>query len=286
MKQPLQGVGLGLRIPHLHEVLASKPNVPWFEVHICNFLRGGLNRALLDRIARDYPLSFHGVSLNLGGADELDDDYLQRLKRLVNELEPALVSEHACFTAHNGNNFHDLLPPPFTRQAVSHFVDRIDYVQNLLGRTLVIENISRYCEYSISDMSEGQFLSEICRQSGCELIFDINNAYVNQLNLGVGWRALLEELPLRQISEVHLAGHSLQGELFVDTHSAPVCAEVWLCYREFVERVPNVPCLIEWDNDLPEFSRLLAERDRAQAILEAAGKNSWQESGLCANHDR
>lgn len=268
--QNVAGVGIGLRIPHIQHVLQHKPAVPWFEVHICNFLRGGLNRALLQRVAQDYPLSFHGVSLNLGGADELNRDYLQRLKTAVDEFNPALISEHACFTALGEQHFHDLLPLPLTPEALAHLSERVERVQDFLGRSILIENVSRYTNYPQSQMTEAQFLAELSARSGCGILLDINNAYVNQCNVQESWSDLLTHLPLDAIGEVHLAGFSKIDGTLVDTHGQAVDDEVWRLYSEFVGLRPDVPCLIEWDNNLPNFARLQREAALARQIHDSA----------------
>lgn len=269
--------GLGLRIPHLHHILKQQPAIPWFEVHICNFLQSDLNYALLRRVAEIYPLSFHGVSLNLGGTCPLDQGYLASLARAVKELSPVLVSEHACITASEEEFFHDLLPVPYTQAAVDHFVDRIDQVQNILEREILIENLSRYVEYEKSEMRESEFLREVSLRSGCGILCDLNNAYVNQINLGVSVEGFLDDIPLERIGEVHLAGFTQTDEQLVDTHGAPVDDAVWELFEKFLEHAGTRPCLIEWDNQLPGFDRLEHERTKAQKILDRSSPGQSQE---------
>ena len=269
-----RGAGLGLRPAHLHEVCRAEPAVPWFEVHICNFLGGGLNRSLLHRIGERYPLSFHGVNLNLGGVDELDRSYLQGLRRAVAEFQPALVSEHACFTAHQQHHFHDLLPVPFTDEAVLHMAARIRQVQDYLGREILIENISRYAAYEESQLSECEFLSAVCQEADCGLLLDLNNAYVNQCNLGEDLNDFVAGLPLSRVGEVHLAGYSVREGRVLDTHSTAPSDAVWDHYRNFCELCPDVPCLIEWDSNLPPLQELVAHQIKAQAILDKVQTNS------------
>lgn len=279
-----EGVGLGLRIPHLSYILQHRPAINWFEVPVCNFLRAPFNRDLLHQISAHYPLSFHGVSLNLGGSDQLNQEYLSALKRAVDEFQPALISEHACFTAHQGQHFHDLLPVPYTQQGVQHFVDRLDQVQNVLGRKILIENVSRYCAYTESEMSEAEFLAAICHHSGCGLVLDLNNIYVNQMNFPKDTHLSLEHfirhIPLDSIGELHLAGHSRQGEYLVDTHGSEICDPVWDLYSDFLKywrsnstkqhRTKTAPpCLIEWDNNLPTFSVLQQQGEKAQLLMES-----------------
>lgn len=261
-----RGAGLGLRIPHIPSVLQHRPAIDWFEVHICNFLNGGLNRTLLQEVARDYPLSFHGVSLNLGGCEALDTGYLHALQQAVDEFQPALVSEHACLTAHQGEHFHDLIPVPFNARSARHMAKRIVQVQDALGRRILIENLSRYARYEESSWTEAEFLTEVCELSGCDLLLDLNNAYVNQINLGESWQRFVEGLPLERIREVHLAGHSLQGEYLIDTHNRPVCDEVWDAYQALAPILNGCPVLIEWDSDLPDFSVLQQHCNKAARI--------------------
>jgi len=267
-----RGAGLGLRPAHLQAVCHSEPAIPWFEVHICNFLGGGLNRALLHRIGERYPLSFHGVNLNLGGIDELDRNYLQQLRRAVDEYRPALVSEHACFTAHQQHYFHDLLPVPYTDEAVVHMAARIRQVQDCLGREILIENISRYASYAESQLSESEFLSAVCQEADCGLLLDLNNAYVNQCNLGEDLNDFVSGLPLSRVGEVHLAGYSIQEGRLLDTHSTAPSDAVWGHFQDFCELCPDVPCLIEWDSNLPPLQELVAQQIKAQDIQDKMQK--------------
>lgn len=261
------GAGIGLRTPHIYTILANRPNVDWFEIHICNYINGGLNQQLLMKIAEQYPLSFHGVSLNLGGTEPLNLPYLTRLKQLVDELNPKLVSEHACFTAHNGEVFHDLLPIPYTEQSIEHFVRRIDQVQEFIGRPILIENLSRYVEFPESELKESEFLSALCKRTGCGLLLDLTNAYVNQKNLGINLEQFVDELPAEHIHEIHLAGYSQEDDWLVDTHSAPIPNEIWSVFDAFCNRYGARSVLIERDNNLPEFSELERERQIADGIL-------------------
>ena len=264
-----RGAGLGLRSPHIQEVLRDTPEVPWFEVHVCNYMAGGLSRALLDQIAERYPLSFHGVSLNLGGAEPLDQDYLRRLKQMADQLNPGLISEHACFTQHGQVHFHDLLPVPFTEEAVKHMAGRVNQVQDLLGRPILLENLSRYYCYPESGFSEAEFLSALCAETGCGLLLDLNNAYVNQRNLGESADDFIAGLPIERVGEIHLAGFTeVEGRL-IDTHASEVCEAVWQIYSDVIALRGEVPTLIEWDSDLPDFSVLQAHRRKAEAIMTA-----------------
>jgi hypothetical protein len=241
-------------------------------VHICNYLGGGLNRALLREVREHYPLSFHGVNLNLGGVEKLDTDYLRRLKNAADELQPAMVSEHACFSAGNGQYFHDLMPVPYTAEAVCHMAARIRQVQDLLDRQILIENISRYYRYPDAELSESEFLSALCEESGCGLLLDLNNAWVNQCNLGENLWDFIAGLPRERIGEIHLAGYSVQGDLLIDTHSCEPSDEVWDSFRQFCELNPTVPCLIEWDSNLPPQEELMVLQRRAADIMNQASR--------------
>ena len=190
------------------------------------------------------------------------------------KLNPLLISEHACFTALDGNHLHDLLPVPFTSAAIEHFCNRIDQVQCFLGREISIENVSRYTAFRQSQISEAEFLSEISQTTGCGILLDINNAYVNQHNLGESLDNFLAALPVNNIAEIHLAGFSQQGIQLIDTHSCAVSEAVWNSYQQFNSCHPNIPCLIEWDNKLPDFLTLQQEQIKAQTIIDSASKNN------------
>ncbi len=247
---------------------ARAPDVPWFEVHICNYLGGGINRRWLSAVAGCYPLSFHGVNLNLGGTDPLDRDYLRRLKSAVDECQPALVSEHLCFNQHQGRYFHDLLPLPHTGDAVQHVAGRIREVQDTLGRRLLVENITRYFSYPESELSEGEFISAVCEEADCDLLLDLTNAWINQQNLGIAFDEFLQSLPLQRVEEVHMAGVGNCDGQFIDSHSSAPDATIWDCYRQFCGLKSGVPCLIEWDDSLPPLDDLLTLQATGQQIFE------------------
>lgn len=262
------GAGLGLRFPHIYEILSQKPKINWLEIHICNFINGGLNQQLLYELSEHYPLSFHGVSLNLGGPEPIDVAYLQRLKQLTNELQPKLVSEHACFTSFDGRSYHDLLPVPYTQKSVEHFCRRIEQVQETIGRPILIENLSRYVQYSENEFSEAEFLSQLCQRTGCGLLLDLTNAYVNDKNLGISIDAFIDALPHQFIKEIHLAGFSTHDEWLIDTHSAEIPQEIWNLLELYLDRYHNVSVLIERDNNIPSFQELYNECCHAQSILD------------------
>ncbi|MGH1371828.1 MAG: DUF692 domain-containing protein [Cellvibrionaceae bacterium] len=280
----LSGTGLGLRLPHIHQIIAEKPEIDWLEIHSCNFLNAPINLALLDQVAECYPLSFHGVSLNLGGPNNLDHEYLKQLKHLIKRYQPELVSDHACFTAMGNQHFHDLLPVPYTEEAADHFSQRINEVQETLEREILIENISRYISYppSQQQLTEAQFLSAITSQTQCGLLLDINNAYINQSNHMDEPRQqvcqFIRALPQQHIKEIHLGGHHNEGGQLIDSHSSEVSESVWQLFSQYCEDfftsnhsesvLPAI--LIEWDNALPPLEKLMQQAQRAKATINSA----------------
>ncbi len=267
-------VGIGLRLPHIHQILKQQPEVDWLEIHSCNFVDSKTNLGLLNQVAEHYALSFHGVSMNLGGIDPLSESYLRSLKHMCDRFQPALVSDHACFTALGHRNYHDLLPVPFSFEAVQHIAERIIHIQNVLQRQILLENVSRYFSYPDPDLSEAEFLTAIVEESKCGLLLDINNAYVNQMNHQQNAIEFCQALPADHIREIHLAGHHVDNKLYIDSHSAPIADGVWALFQSYVQHHQNLyatglpPALIEWDNQLPSLDTLLSERDRARGIIE------------------
>ena len=265
--------GIGLRAPHMGELLARRPQVAWLEVHSENyFASGGRAVAELDAVRRDYPLSLHGVGLSLGSADPLNEEHLENLQRAVARFEPALVSEHLCWTSIGGGHFHDLLPLPYTEEALTHVTARIQAVQERLGLRLLIENVSSYLEFEHSNIPEWEFLREVAARSGCGILLDVNNIYVSAVNHGFDPKVYLDAIPSQDVGEIHLAGHVRNevegGSLLIDSHSRPVCDEVWTLYDHVLSRMGPKPTLIEWDSDLPSLDELLSEAAKAQAHLE------------------
>jgi uncharacterized protein (UPF0276 family) len=260
--------GLGLRAPHVRHVLAERPRVPWFEVHSENyFAEGGPALAALDRVRADYPLALHGVGMSLGSTDPLSHEHLAKLDILIQRVEPALVSEHLCWSGVAGRHFNDLLPLPFTDEALAHVCVRVAEVQDFLGREIAVENISSYVAFAESAMPEWEFVAAVLRKTGCRLLLDVNNVYVNAVNHGFDADAYLAAMPGEAIAEIHLAGFDATGPCLIDTHSARVAPEVWALYRRTIARIGPRPTLIEWDLDLPEFAVLEAEAATAQVIL-------------------
>ena len=263
--------GIGLRSPHVARVRAERPPIAWFEVHSENyFVDGGPALAALDAIRAQYPISLHGVGLSLGSADALDPVHLARLKRLVARIEPAAVSEHLCWGRVDGRHLNDLLPLPFTDEALALVCDRVDAVQTALRRPLLVENISAYLRFESDAMAEWDFVAALARRSGCKLLFDVNNVYVNAVNHGFDPRAYLDAIPGDAVAEIHLAGFDASGPCLIDTHGARVAPPVWALYRATIERFGPKPTLIEWDTDLPALEVLQAEAAIAQSVLESS----------------
>ena len=263
----ISGTGIGLRQPHYREVFERLPPLAFLEVHSENFfLDGGASMHALERARAAYPISLHGVGLSLGSADRLADEHLARLKRLVERVEPALVSEHLCWGSVGDIHFNDLLPLPHTGETLALLVDRIDRVQTTLKRRILVENLSAYVEFRDSDMTETAFLAELARRSGCGLLLDINNLYVNAVNFGFDPAARLAELDGATVGQIHLAGHTVVDDCLIDTHGSVVCDPVWALYEEACRRFGPKPTLIEWDTDLPALDVLLSQASQATAI--------------------
>ncbi len=261
--------GIGLRSRHVARVGAERPAIGWLEVHSENyFVDGGPAIAALEAIRRDYPISLHGVGMSLGSADALDAGHLARLKRLISRVEPAAVSEHLCWSHVDGRHLNDLLPLPYTDEAVALVCDRIDAVQSALGRPLLVENVSAYARFEDDAMSEWEFVATIARRAGCKLLFDVNNIYVNAVNHGFDAGDYLAAIPGDAVAEIHLAGFDASGSCLIDTHGARVASPVWALYRDAIARFGPKPTLIEWDTDIPPLEILLDEAALAQAILE------------------
>lgn len=270
----LAAAGIGLRAPHVARVLAEHPRIAWLETHSENlFAAGGPFRAAIDRIRGDYPLSLHGVGLSLGSADRLNDAHLCRLRELVDRYQPELVSEHLCWGAIGGRHSNDLLPLPFTEEALRLMVSRIGQAQDALGREILVENISTYLRFEGGDYTEWDFVAETVCRSGCGLLCDVNNIYVNSINHGFDPQAYLRALPSDAVREIHLAGftrkNNLPVPLLIDSHSRRVDAQVWDLYADAIALYGPVPTLIEWDQDIPELEVLLDEAAHAQEVLDA-----------------
>ena len=264
--------GIGLRAPHYREVLEQRPPAGWFEVHSENYFgAGGAPLHYLERIRAHYPVSLHGVGLSLGSADHLNLAHLEKLRALVARIEPALVSEHLCWSSIGGRYLNDLVPLPYTDEALRHVSARIRQAQDFLGRQLLIENVSSYLEYHDSTIPEWEFLTAVAQETGCGILLDINNIYVSAVNHGFDASEYLRAIPAAAVQEMHLAGFSVNryedGEILIDSHGARVAAPVWSLYRQAVQCLGPVPTLIEWDTDIPALGVLLEEMHSADTIL-------------------
>lgn len=260
--------GIGLRAPHYREVLQNLPQLGWVEVHSENFFGGGAPLHTLLKVREHYPVSLHGVGMGLASATALDEEHLSALKLLCARVEPAALSEHLCWNHAPGMVIPDLLPFPYTTEALDHVVRRVAHVQEKLGRQLLVENLSSYLSFQNSEMTEGEFLAELVRRSGCGILFDVENLYVNVRNLGVNAAEFIKAIPAESVKEYHLAGFSERDGCLVDTHNHPVYDEVWKLYETALRHLGPRPTLIEWDNDIPQLSILLAEAEKAQHYLE------------------
>ncbi|BFI97526.1 MAG: DUF692 domain-containing protein [Rhodanobacter sp.] len=272
--QPIPtSVGIGLRPPHFGHVLEQRPAVPFFELHSENFFcAGGTLWDVFDAVRRDYPVSLHGVGLSLGSADPLDTAHLAALRELVRRAEPGLVSEHVCWGAIGGRHYNDLLPLPYTEEALDLMVARVTQLQEALGRRVLVENVSSYIHFTHSSMPEWEFLAALAARSGCGLLLDVNNVYVNSVNHGFDAQRYIAGIPAAAVGELHLAGFTrkqgLGGALLIDSHNRPVDPAVWSLYGRTLAHTGAKPTLIEWDQDLPEFAVLQDEARRAAEYLD------------------
>ena len=259
--------GLGLRPEHYEEIVASPGKVSWFEALSENYMvKGGMPLYWLDRIRRDYPMALHGVSLSIGTTDPLDTAYLDGLKVLADRVQPMWVSDHLCFTGHGGLNMHDLLPLPYTEEALDHVAERVRRVQDHLGRRLVLENVSSYVTYAASELTEWDFIAALSERADCDILLDVNNVYVSAFNHEFDALAFLRAMPRARVRQLHLAGHTHKGSHIIDTHDHPIVPDVWELYAEAVKLFPGVPTMIERDADIPPYAELLAELDQARGI--------------------
>lgn len=260
--------GIGLRAPHYREVLENLPKLGWVEVHSENFFGGGAPLHTLLKVREHYPVSLHGVGMGLASTAPLDQAHLSALRRLCESVQPAAVSEHLCWNTAAGMTINDLLPFPYTHEALSHVASRVEQVQEKLGRQLLVENLSSYLSFSHSEMTEGEFLAELTRRTGCGILFDVENLYVNVRNLGVDAEAFIKAIPAEAVREYHLAGYSIRDGCLVDTHDHPVYPEVWALYEYALQQIGPRPTLIEWDSDIPALPVLMGEAAKAQQRME------------------
>jgi uncharacterized protein len=268
---PSLGFGLGLRTAHYEEILAGQPGVDWFELLSENYLvPGGKPLHYLDRIRADYPVVMHGVSLSIGSSDPLDQDYLRALKALADRVSPHWISDHLCWTGVGGRNTHDLLPLPYTEEALDQVVARVHAVQDVLRRRILLENVSTYVSYKDSELTEWEFLAEIARRADCLILLDVNNIYVSAYNHGFDADEYLAGIPAERVQQIHVAGHSNCGEHIIDTHDADVIDPVWDLYAKAIARLGPVSTMIERDDHIPPLADLVSELDRARQVAQIA----------------
>jgi uncharacterized protein (UPF0276 family) len=263
----IRGFGLGLRPQHYAEVLENRPPLDWLEIISENYFgSGGKPLYFLDRIRELYPMVMHGVSLSIGSTAPLDLEYLAQLKSLSRRVRPGWISDHLCWTGTAGLNLHDLMPLPYTAEALRHLTQRIRQVQDFLEQRLVIENVSSYVTYRSSEMTEWEFITALTAEADCDLLLDVNNVYVSSVNHGFDAREFLDAMPANRVRQIHLAGHSHQGDFLIDTHDTAVPQVVWDLYRHTVQRLGQVPSMIERDANIPALGALLSEVQTARAI--------------------
>ncbi|MBI3569913.1 MAG: DUF692 domain-containing protein [Gammaproteobacteria bacterium] len=266
-ERPFLGFGLGLRPTHYETVLNDSPAIDWFEIISENYLvPGGKPLHYLERIRSRYPMVMHGVSLSIGSQDALNREYLKQLRSLADRVEPEWMSDHLCWTGAHGLNAHDLLPLPYTEEALQHVAARVGQVQDFLGRRILLENVSSYVTYPESEMSEWEFLREIAGRADCLILLDINNIYVSSVNHEFDPLVYLNAMPAERVWQFHLAGHRNLGDYIIDTHDEPVIDPVWELYAQAVRRFGNVSTMIERDDNIPPLAELLAELHHAREI--------------------
>lgn len=273
------GFGLGLRPNHYDDILEKKPSIDWFEAVTEDYLfPGGKRLHFLDRVRENYPIAMHGVSLSIGSCDPLDWNYLKQVKDLANRINPCWISDHLCWTGVNGTNLHDLMPLPFTEDAVKHVVDRVKQVQDYLQTQILLENVSSYVTYNHSMMTEWDYIKAIAEEADCLILLDINNVYVSSFNHHFDPLDYLRGVPKERVQQFHLAGHCNQGSHIVDTHDHEIIEKVWDLYKFSVKHFGYVSTMIERDDKIPPLDELLVELRKAQSIAETIYSE-------CAEHD-
>lgn len=264
---PYLGYGLGLRPDHYLDILSQQPAVDWFEALTENYIvPGGKPLHFLERIRRHYPMALHGVSLSIGSTDPLNIDYVRRVKALAHRIDAAWISDHLCWTGVKGINLHDLMPLPYTEEAIRHVSERIMRVQDILGRRILLENVSSYITYHASQLTEWEFISAVADAADCLILLDINNIHVSAFNHGFDTREYLDGIPPARVRQFHLAGHQHHGTHIIDTHDAPIIDAVWDLYADAVKRFGCVSTLIERDDNIPPLAVLTDELERARHI--------------------
>jgi len=279
------GFGVGLRRQHYSHVLETRPQVDWFEVVSENFMvAGGRALEVLEGVRASYPIAMHGVSMSIGSTDPLNRDYLKQLRDLARRFEPAWISDHLCWTGVGGRNLHDLLPLPYTEEAIRHVVARIREVQDALERPILIENVSSYMAFADSTMTEWEFISAIADEANCGILLDINNIFVSAFNHRFDANEYIDAMPAERVVQYHLAGHSDHGTYLLDTHDHPVRDEVWALFERAVRRFGAVSAIVEWDDNIPEFAELANTADRARDIFNEYSTKTTGKPALPADH--
>jgi uncharacterized protein len=267
VNKTLQGFGLGLRVEHYRDFVETRPAVDWLEIISENYMvPGGKPLHYLDTIRRDYPMVMHGVSLSIGSTDPLNLRYLAELKTLADRVQPAWISDHLCWTGVDHRNLHDLLPMPYTEAALRHLSARIEQVQDVLGRQILLENVSSYVSFAQDEIPEWEFVAELAQRADCLLLLDVNNVYVSAVNHGFDPHRYIDAMPKARVRQIHLAGHEDHGSYLIDTHDHPVCDPVWALYDYTLRQIGQVPTMIERDDHIPPLPELLAELDQARRI--------------------
>jgi uncharacterized protein (UPF0276 family) len=265
---PYLGFGVGLRPPHYKLVVETHPKVDWFEVISENFMvEGGRALEVLEAVREHYPIAMHGVSMSIGSTDPLSRSYLRQLREMARRFEPAWISDHLCWTGVGGRNLHDLLPLPYTEEAIEHVVARIRQVQEMLGRPILIENVSSYMAFTDSTMTEWEFISAIAEEADCGILLDINNIFVSAFNHRYDANDYIDAVPVERVVQYHLAGHSDHGTHLLDTHDHPIRDKVWALYERAARRFGEVAAIVEWDDNIPEFAVLAEASERARGIF-------------------
>jgi uncharacterized protein (UPF0276 family) len=264
---PYLGFGIGLRPKHYQDILETKPNIDWFEIVSEDYLiEGGHHLYCMQQIREHYPMVMHGVALSIGSCDALDQDYLTRLRDLAERIQPAWISDHLCWTGLNGVNTHDLLPLPYTEEALKHVVKKVKQVQEFLGRQILLENVSSYVAFKSSEMTEWDFLKEVAQQADCGILLDVNNIYVSAFNHDFNPIDYINGVPVDRVKQFHMAGHSNFGTHIIDTHDHAIIPDVWELYAIALKRFGKVSTLIERDDHIPALEELMTELDQARAI--------------------
>jgi uncharacterized protein (UPF0276 family) len=275
-KLPYLGFGLGLRKEHYTDILATQPAVDWFEVLTENYLvPGGKPLYYLDKIHQHYPMAMHGVSLSIGSSDPLNMAYLKQVKALAQRIDAHWISDHLCWTGLNGINAHDLLPLPYTEEAINHVAQRIQQVQEVLGRQILMENVSSYISYQQSgDMTEWEFFTEVCERADCLMLLDINNIYVSAVNHEFDPEDYLNNVPIERVQQYHLAGHSDYQDYLIDTHDHPIVEAVWQLYKKAITRFGKVSTMIERDDNIPPLAEVMQELSQVRQLAAQIQKNA------------